>query len=61
MTRPGRPLAHSYWDEVNESRNRRAVPDTRIPPVRLLNFVLSMVVLYVAIGAWVLSLLGVIR
>lgn len=37
------------------------VPDDRIPPVRLLVLVLSMVFLYVAIGGWVLSLLGVIR
>ena len=61
MTRPGRQLAHSYWDEVEAYRARRTVPDDRIPPVRLLNFVLSMVVLYIAIGGWVLHLLGVIR
>ena len=61
MTRPGRPLAHSYYDEIEAYRNRRPVADTRIPPVRLLNFVLSMVVLYIAIGGWVLHLLGVIR
>ena len=32
------------------------VEDTRIPPVRLLNLVLSMLLLYAAIGGWVASL-----
>lgn len=59
--KPHRQLAHSYWDEVEAYRARRPIRDDRIPPVRLLNFVLSMVVLYIAIGGWILSLLGVIR
>ena len=53
-------MAYSYWTEVNEYRARRPVADTRIPPVRLLNFVLSMLVLYIFLGWWILGLLGVI-
>ena len=57
--RPHRPLAHSYWDEVNEYRNRR--PVAAHVPVSQLPFVASVVLLYIAIGGWVLHLLGVIR
>ena len=36
-------------------RLHQAAPDTRIPPVRLLNLVLSMLLLYAAIIAWVVT------
>lgn len=35
---------------------RAPAVDTRMPPVRLLNLTLSMLLLYAAIGAWVASL-----
>ena len=57
--RPHRQMAHSYWDEVNEYRNRRPVAAAVRP--NQLPFVASVVVLYIFLGWWILSLLGVIR
>ena len=59
MTRPGRPLAHSYYDEIEAYRNRR--PVSAAVRVSQLPFVASVALLYIAIGGWVLHLLGVIR
>ena len=60
--------AHRYESELNARALRQArrragltepeVPyDPRIPLVRLLNILLSVGLLYAALGAWVLSLL----